>query len=219
MTRPRTPELLGDILNTDRVWRIRELSDLKAAIQRSDAIARRVLLRALVTIAYAHWEGYVRLAAKNYLDFVAYRSLRYAELDPQFLKNYFIPRLANLYGSRKNFGDSCKVVEEILSGSSLHFTKVDETIVSTRSNLNCAVMSDICLVCGVDATPYESRETFIDKLLLERRNAIAHGENAFIDEGQIDAIVDTTVTLMRTFGDQLENAAVTESYRRAMADC
>lgn len=215
MTRPRTPELLGAVLNSDRVWRIRELSDLKAAIRRSDDIGRRVLLRALVTIAYAHWEGYVRLAAKNYLEFVATQTLRYAELHPQFLKNHFIPRLASLYGSKKNIGDSCKIVEEICSGSTLQFAKVDEAIVSTRSNLNCSVMSDICMVCGVDPSPYSSQSTFIDKLLLDRRNAIAHGENSFIDDGQIDEIVDTTVILMRSFGDQLENAAVTASYRVA----
>ncbi|MEN5394264.1 MAE_28990/MAE_18760 family HEPN-like nuclease [Stenotrophomonas sp. TWI377] len=215
MTRPRTPELLGEVLNSDRVWRIRELSDLKAAIRRSDGIGRRVLLRALVTIAYAHWEGYVRLAAKNYLEFVATQTLRYAELHPQFLKNYFIPRLASLYGSKKNFGDSCRIVEEVLSGSALQFSKVDEGLVSTRSNLSSSVMSDICMVCGVDSSPYESQSAFIDKLLLDRRNAIAHGENAFIDDGQIDEIVDTTVTLMRSFGDQLENAAATASYRLA----
>lgn len=157
----------------------------------------------------------MRLAARSYLEYVATRSLRYADLQPQFLKNYFIPRLAALYGSKKNFGDSCKVVEEILSGSALQFVKVDETIVSTRSNLSCAVMKDICMVCGVDPSPYDSQSTFIDKILLDRRNAIAHGENAFIDDSQIDAIVDNTVTLMRSFGDQLENAAATASYRVA----
>lgn len=213
MTRPRTPELLGEFLGSDRVWRIRELSDLKSAIRRSDRIGRRVLLRALVTIAYAHWEGYVRSAAKGYLEFVATRNLRYEALHPQFLRNHFIPRLATLYGAKKNFGDSCKIVDEILAGASLQFGKVDESIVSTRSNLSTAVMRDICLVCGVDSTPYDSLASFIDKILLDRRNAIAHGENAFIDDGQIDEIVETTVTLMRSFGDQLENAAVTSAYR------
>lgn len=213
MTRVRTAELLGEVLNSDRVWRIRELSDLKAAIRRSDSIGRRVLLRALVTIAYAHWEGYVKLAARSYLEFVASQTLRYADLNPQFMKNHFIPRLSSLYGSKKNFGDSCKIVEEILAGSTLHFSTVDESVVSTRSNLSCAVMTDICMVCGVDSTPYNLLSTFIDKILLDRRNAIAHGENAFINASQIDEIVDTTVTLMRSFGDQLENAAATESYR------
>jgi len=155
------------------------------------------------------------LAAKSYLEFVATRSLRYEELHPQFLKNLFIPRFATLYSTKKNFKDSCKLIDEILSGSSLQFAKVDDTIVSTRSNLSSAVMREICLVCGVDSSPYESQAAFIDRFLLDRRNAIAHGENAFIDNGQIDEIVETTVMLMRSFGDQLENSAVTSSYRAA----
>jgi hypothetical protein len=55
-------------ITEDRSWRIREISDLKSAIARADDNLRRVLLRALITICYAHWEGYVRFAARKYSD-------------------------------------------------------------------------------------------------------------------------------------------------------
>src|SRR3954451_15487526 len=62
--------------------------DLADAPLRADENLRRVLLRALVTICYAHWEGYVRFAARKYLEHVALRRLQYGELDRQFIRNY-----------------------------------------------------------------------------------------------------------------------------------
>ncbi len=53
-------------LTADRNWPIKEISDLKTAIRRSDKNLRTVLLRASVALCYAHWEGYVRFSAKKY---------------------------------------------------------------------------------------------------------------------------------------------------------
>jgi hypothetical protein len=69
---------------------------LKAAILRADTLLQRVLLRALVTICYAHWEGYVRFAGRKYLEYVALGKFAYKDLNRQFLRNYFLPRSPGL---------------------------------------------------------------------------------------------------------------------------
>jgi hypothetical protein len=215
VSKPFTDADLSFQMALDRTWRVRELSDLKASITKADDVAKRVLLRALVTISYAHWEGYVRFAARKYLEHVAIRKFRYGELDRQFLRNYFLPRLGALTRSKGGVSERCDLVDEILNASDKRFSQVNEDLVNTQSNLNFAVFADICLVCGVSVEPYLEKESFIDVILLKRRNAIAHGEDTFVDVEDLQSIIDDTVALMRMFGDSLENLAVLRTYKAA----
>lgn len=215
MSKPFSDADLSYQLALDRTWRVRELSDLKTSIAKADEVAKRVLLRALITISYAHWEGYVRFAARKYLEHVAIRKFRYGELDRQFLRNYFLPRLGALSRSKGSVPERCNLVDEILSASDKRFSQVNEDLINTQANLNFAVFADICLVCGVSLEPYLEKESFIDVILLKRRNSIAHGEDTFVDVKDLPSIIDDTVALMRMFGDSLENLAVLKTYRSA----
>ncbi len=215
MSKPYTEAILADQLSRDRIWRIREISDLKNAVERADPGLKQVLLRSLVTISYAHWEGSVRHAARKYLEHIALRKLTFSQLSPQFLRNYFLPRLSALSNSKVSLAERCKLVDEILGASNQHFRRVNEELVNTKANLNSEVFSDICLVCGVPWQEFSSKATFIDVVLLKRRNAIAHGEDTFIAVGDLDEMANETVGLMRAFGDALENQAYLQSYKAA----
>jgi hypothetical protein len=215
VSKPYSDADLSGQLALDRTWRVRELSDLKASILRSDHIARRVLLRALVTICYAHWEGYVRFAARKYLEHIALRKLFYGDLDRQFLRNLFLPRLSALSRSKGGVLERCALVDEILDSSGERFSQVNDDLVNTQSNLNFAVFSDICLVCAVPVEEYREKETFVDVILLKRRNAIAHGEDTFVEIADLSPLIDNTVELMRTFGDALDNRATLKAYKVA----
>ena len=197
----------------DRNWRLREISDLKTATQRSDRKLQLVLLRALVTICYAHWEGYVRFSAKKYLEHVALRKIPYGELNRQFLRNYFLPRLAALSMSKTSIEERCNLVDEILNSSNRRFSRVNDDLINTKANLNFEVFFDICLVCGVQTARFEDESTFIDIMLLKRRNAIAHGEETLVAIDDLDEVVNGTIALMRAFGDELENSIVLQTFR------
>lgn len=215
MSKPYSEVDFSVQVTEDRNWRMKEISDLKAAIRQGDEGTRRVLLRALVTISYAHWEGYVRFVAKKYLEHVALRKLQYSQLGPQFFKNYFLPRLASANSRKMSIAERCELVEEILTSSDRRFSRVNEELISTKANLNFDVFSDICVVCGVDAEPFSNKSTFVDVVLLKRRNAIAHGEETLITLSDLDEVANGTVSLMRAFGDALENHVVLQTYRAA----
>src|ERR1700733_14130409 len=74
MSRPYSEIDFSTQITDDRNWRLKEISDLKSAAERADGRLQRVLLRALVAICYAHWEGYVKFAASKP------RSRRFAEI-------------------------------------------------------------------------------------------------------------------------------------------
>lgn len=212
MSKPYTADDFTHLVISDRTWRLREISDLKGAIRQADDKLEKVLLRALVTVSYAHWEGHVRNAARQYLTHIALRKFDYATLNPQFLKNYFLPRLSALSTSKANLSSKCALLDDILSASNKKFTRVNDDLVNTKSNLNSEVLREICLICGIASTNFKPYEIFIDSILLKRRNAIAHGEDTFIAKSDLDELSGKTIELMRMFGDALDNEAQLRSY-------
>ncbi len=215
MTKPYSEVDFSTQITEDRSWRLREISDLKTAIGRADDNLRRVLLRALITICYAHWEGYVRFAARKYLEHVALRKFQYSDLDRQFLRNYFLPRLSTFSTSKTSIPERCALVDEIMSSSDRRFSRVNEDLISTRANLSFDVFTDICIVCCVPAQSFAGKATFIDVVLLKRRNAIAHGEDTFVEIKDLDELTNETVDLMRAFGNSVENHVYLKHYKAA----
>lgn len=213
MSKPITQDDLSNQINDDRTWRIREISDLSTAVQRADPISQKVLLRALVAICYAHWEGYVKFATQKYIDHIALKRLNFSLLNPQFTRNHFLPRLAALSSSKTSIAEKCNLVDEIVESSAKRFSRINPNLLNT-GNLNFETFSNICLICGVSPDSFSSMAEFIDLMLLKRRNAIAHGEDMFIDIADREDIVAKTIELMRRFGDAIENHVFTGSFRR-----
>lgn len=215
MSKPYTADDFSSLVTADRTWRIREISDLKTAIRRADQNLGKVLLRALVTISYAHWEGHVRNSAKLYLIHVALRKHPYTSLNSQFLKNYFLPRLTALSKSKGSIESRFNFLDEILTSSNKQFSRVNDDLINTKSNLNSEVLREICLVCDISYQEFIEHEAFIDAMLLKRRNAIAHGEDTFIAKDDLDEVTNTTIALMRMFGDALDNQVQLKTYMAA----
>lgn len=215
MSKARTEAELSEQLTADRTWRLREISDLVSSIERADDQLKQPLVRALIALAYAHWEGGVRFAARKLMEHLALKRLTYAELDRQHRRNHFIPRLASIAQSNMNMADRCKLIDDILDSETWRFGRANDDLIQTRANLNFEVFADICLVCGVSPEPFKEHETFVDVLLLKRRNSIAHGEDTLVSADEVPKIANTTVELIRRFSDELENLVVMKSYRAA----
>lgn len=213
MSKPYTEADLSRQLVEDRTWRIREISDLRTAIERADSILQKVLLRGLVTICYAHWEGYVRFAASKYMEHIALRKFYLRELHRQFTRNLFLPQLSALEGSRNSFAERCRIVDSILDSSDQQFRRLNSDLINTQSNLNFKIFSAICLVCGLPISDFEDYEDFIDIMLLKRRNAIAHGDDTFVAKEDLLPVTEKTIQLMRNFGDLLDNHVTLRKYR------
>ncbi|MHB1079679.1 MAG: MAE_28990/MAE_18760 family HEPN-like nuclease [Prosthecobacter sp.] len=212
MSKPFTANDLSFQLDSELTWRRKELSDLKSAIRNADPIARNVLLRSLVTMSYAHWEGYVRVSAMKYFTHITLKKKSYRELDRQFYTNSFMARLDAFYRSKSSTKDACAFIISILDSLDSRFAFINPQLIDTKSNLNTDVINDLCLVCGFDGTFFESSRFFIDATLLKKRNAIAHGQEDGIDERDVDEFVNTTLSLLEHFRTLIENKVYTKSY-------
>ena len=129
----------------------------------------------------------------------------------QFLRNEFLPRLATV--NQKSIKERGEIVDLILSGNINRFSRVNEDLINTRSNLNFEALLDICRVCGVESSIFVGEARFIDVILLKRRNAIAHGEDTFIDVTELDSFTQGTINIMRLFSNELQKSAYLGLYR------
>jgi hypothetical protein len=212
VSKPYTEQDLSDLFDEDVIWRRRELSDMKTAAKVADVAAKPVLLRAIITLTYAHWEGYVRTCANRYFEFLTIRRKPYAELERQIYVNTFLVRLDGLHQSRSSLEARCKLVNDILDGTSGTFRYVHHTLIDTKSNLSTDVMKEICVICSVDSSYFETNRIFLDQLVLKRRNAIAHGQQEFIEENEIDDLVANILAGMHHFRTLLENKVYLKEY-------
>lgn len=215
MSKSCTQEQLSDQFASDLIWRRKELSDMKTAIKRADGASKSVLLRALITMCYAHWEGYVRVCANAYFEHLTLRKLKYSDLERQIYVNTFLIRLDAMNKTRVGIEARCKLVNDVLDGADARFGYINPDLIDTKSNLSADVIKDICLICGVDGIHFEDRRTFIDKIVLKRRNAIAHGQQEYIGEADIDELVADTLALMQHFSSLLENKVYMKTYMAA----
>ncbi len=212
MSKPYTDQDLSDLFDQDLIWRRKELSDLKAAVRAADAAAKPVLLRAIVTMSYAHWEGYVRNCANRYFEYLTIRHRTYANLERQIYVNTFLARIDALHQSRANLEARCKLVNDILDGMTGTFKYVNPSLIDTKSNLNTDIIREICLICSVDSLHFETKRVFLDQFILKRRNAIAHGQNEFIQETGVDDLIAEILGLMQHFRSLLENKVYQKQY-------
>lgn len=211
VSKPFSDEDLAFQLSRDLTWRIKEISDLKSAVLLSDSIARPALLRALVTVAYAHWEGHVKFSAQKYLTHVALRKIAYSSLNRQFLRNDFLPKLAAI--AQKSVKERGDLIDSVLDGGTRRFVHVNDNLVNTKSNLSYEVLCDICRVCGTNPAIFSEHENFIDVILLRRRNSIAHGEDTFVGVEDLNPLTEQTIGLMRMFSNDLQVKAHLGDYR------
>ncbi len=210
----RTTEDLGDLLNHELGWRKRELTTLRFAIERSRPHEIEPFIRAAICLLYAHWEGFVRTAARGYLEFVESRRLYYRELTSNFMALGLRARLIEAGQSKKTLVHTAFVRDFLADLADGALTNVVEAI-DTRSNLNFDVLRDILAAVGLQETPYSTKKALVDSRLLGSRNGIAHGERRPMTSVEYLELQREVLELLEQFRTDIENAAVRELYRQS----
>ena len=212
--RLRSEEELNRALSSDIAWRKIELSAHHKEVE-SAALAspkRKAITRAAIAMLYGHWEGYVKIAAQAYLNYVTFQRQPLETLKDNF---YFIA-LWKECGSRdpglQNVVEAAKTLPRSVAGK--HHTMYDGAI-NTKGNLNYATLMDILTVCGLNGSIFITKKYFIDSKLLDRRNHIAHGQYIDVESEDIDEYFRETIALMEGVRSTFENAVIQKQHLRA----
>ncbi|MCC0782702.1 hypothetical protein IR152_06280 [Clostridioides sp. ES-S-0108-01] len=207
-------------------WRKKELTNLKMVIDMSEGSVLLTLLRSGITLLYAHWEGFIKISAREYLYYLNSLKLNCFDMTDNFLTLTLKPMIIDVRQSNKSTSHY-KVVDKILNGqfSIFNVNVMEKLIIDTESNLSYKVLEDILFNLGLDSTQYQLKEHYIKNKLLDTRNKIAHGEfvplirkKNNIYEAETEAKEDWNslykeiLELMELFKKQILDAAQNEYY-------
>jgi hypothetical protein len=208
----RTIEDLNDALSTDLVWRKKELSEVKGLIEaRTNSPQRHnALIRSGVCILYSHWEGFVKLAANSYLEYVRSQKLTYKELSSNFLALAMKEKLKEANDTKKPslYIPVCDFFLSELNQRCL----LPRDVISTASNLSSEILKEIANILGIDSSFYSTKSIVIDSQLLKRRNEIAHGNYLLCDREQYIDTHTQVIEMLNVFRNEIENAAIEKKF-------
>lgn len=209
----RTPNQLVGALERALAWRKKELTDLKFTVGVARAQRQEMLLRAAVCLLYAHWEGFIKDAATEYVRFVASQGLGLQDVATHFVALALRSDIMGAGNSRRPSLHT-ELIDKVINGQDQPFNPRLDDAVDTGANLNSRYLADILCLVGIDPTDYLSKGPLLDERLLRNRNAIAHGRGMRIEANDYNELHDVVVMLMDQFRDDLEQAAILSSYRR-----
>ncbi|MUG91508.1 hypothetical protein F7734_02995 [Scytonema sp. UIC 10036] len=208
----RTAEQLSDKLSGDLAWRKKELSEIKSLVEAKNVSDQRhkVLLRSGICILYSHWEGFVKLAANSYLEYVRSKKLTYKELSTNFLALAMKEKLKEAKDTNKPslYIPVCDFFVSELNQRCI----LPKDVISTASNLSSEILKEITYILGIDFSLYSTKSVLIDTKLLKTRNEIAHGDYSLFDKGEYIELHLEVIGMLDTFRNQIENAAIQKKF-------
>jgi hypothetical protein len=214
--RLRTVDDVQGFLDGDLIWRKKELTQFKFLLDASQARADRrdLLLRAGVTLLYAHWEGYVKATAVAYLEFLSFQRLRYDELAYNFLA-LASRKLVRRAGVTESIGPHIELTRFFREGLAVQSNLPVRDGISTKSNLSSRVLSEILATLGLNQDLYATKANLIDETLLESRNTIAHGEYLLVTPERWNELHREVLGMMQGIANVISNAVSMKRYLAA----
>jgi hypothetical protein len=213
--RIRTDEHLLDFLAENKQRRKRELVSLKQDI--SAVVAAKRVERSTIVLAYAHWEGFVKQAARAYVQLVSNKSRAFTSLSPNFQALVCRQELRIAQQAAKRIGPHLMLIN-LLMNDRVNSTTIDENAIDTESNLNSEVFQNICLSIGINYDVMWSHEAPFINDLFENRCAIAHGELFEPRHDYALEVVGKVLDWIDSFSTDVENAAIEKAYLRKMSE-
>ena len=211
----RTVAELINRLDESLAWRKKELTTLKLMVsQTKKEHERKLALRSAVPILYAHWEGFIKLSAGLYLEFVSRQKLKYSELETNFIAIACHLALKDSTSSSQAHIHR-QVVDFIMLNQADKSNIKFKDVINTESTLSSKVLINILNTIGIPVSNFwVDHFPLVDTLLLKNRNSIAHGEQVYISNEDYLALHQFTVNALEYFKTELENSAATGRYRR-----
>ena len=210
----RTSEQFLDKASEEIVWRKKEILVLKGVIESlndNSGHKTSMLCRSGVALLYAHWEGFVKKSGGFSLEYISMQRHEIKDLKPNFI-TLILKTKIDQFSDSKKYSVFDGMVETLLKHPNSQLNVPHKNIVNTQSNLSSTVLKEITWCLGIDYSHFSTKEVLIDRMLLAKRNHIAHGEESTVGKDDFIELADEVLGLLETFRNLIENSVVEKSY-------
>lgn len=201
---------LIDFLGNRKQLRKRELISLYQDLSKPTI---RVC-RAAIVLSYAHWEGFVKEAARAYVCLVSHKSRSLDSLAINFQALVCRQELLAAQNAKKRIQPHISLTMLFTDNLKKSCSIDPESVIDTESNLSAEVFANICLCIGIDYhKDWSTYGPFMDDLL-KIRCEVAHGNLIPQDEEYAKEILNFCINAIDRFSNDIENAASQSMYLR-----
>lgn len=200
-------------LDRELSWRKKELIGVYLDLPKEDDGLNNAQLkcRQAILLLYAHWEGFVKKFFRYYLE-----ELAASNPDPRLLNNQLIGLAMRSSireaAAERTSGKLGKCLRDVLDGAVTLPRIRTENAIRTQSNLSVRVLREILETVGFDRKRYAAYEASTIKLLLEHRNAIAHGEGTPIPLDVYKRYHHDVIDIISDMREHLEDQMAARAY-------
>ncbi len=204
---------IADEIRLDNDWRSKDIAKMKMTYTQIPEENQSFFLRLCIPMIYAHWEGVVANSIVTLIKYLNNLRLKHDEVPI----NIFVLSIGDKFKylqSNQSFEQRCNFSSTFIGKiqSDLSFDKN----VGTKSNLKFEVLTDICEVFRFDISDFEPYKNEINNLV-DIRNRIAHGENAYLLElPQIEKYFILLEKISDIFMHNIEKFLLEERYKHSV---
>lgn len=226
-------EKFEDMIQKDLAWRKLEVSHLFLIL--SEVSTKEIVMKSIVLLLYAHWEGFIKKSSKYYLKYINEKKIRIKDLTINFkaivLKKFAADCIDNDgYNLMKEIAFMNKQVRMDDKKFKIDIdidNDLDKDIINTKNNLNSKVLRNITEIIGTKYNAAMStRSHYIDAQLLDNRNAIGHGskilsedlDNKKLSYKEIQHLKEFVLILLDYYSQILLDYASNEFYLQSKSD-
>lgn len=179
----KTVEQLEELLVQDLAWRKKEMISLKILVEK-DKVNEPILLRAGIALLCAHFEGFIKRASNCYVGYVSQQKKLYSELKENFTALKMEKEFKSCSKSDKHSVHKKLLIlhKELLTKRFIEKYDENNPFISTHSNPSSAELEEILETIGIESDIFETKATYIDSSLLEKRHKVVHGERSDLDK-------------------------------------
>ena len=217
-------------IEADLAWRKMEISHLFKIM--SDAEIKEVVMKSMVLLLYAHWEGFIKRTSKLYLKYVSELKIQNKNLTVNFqalmLKKFAKECIENDgFNLQKEFdfmNKQSKIENKPFKIKIDPNNEFDDDIIDTQHNLSSKVLKNIIQIVGMKYNDaIQKRSNYIDAMLVNHRNSIGHAgrfakaedEENTLTYIEVEELKDFIVLMLNYYGDVSADYAINEFYLKS----
>lgn len=194
-----------DKIDVERLRRARELSELKVRMTEMNGISKYgVNSKALIVLAYAHWEGFYNECVNNYIQALTTNGTKVSNVSWLLLVGVLKPDLQRLKDRNHSPVAEIEFVDRLKELINSDFSNFDKMAVRSRSNLNFETLEQNFKVLGFDIAPFQRWRIKIDKELVGWRHSVAHGDEPDLTSIDLDRHIQFTQKMLLLIADTFQ---------------